>query len=115
MIFLAVLPALEVYVNSTLLKFHGCKMTEKGLKHRSNRKDSIHAEQSAMGLSPLSRVTRRRFSIKYYGFSIPWHLAINVPRIALNHEKFHFLHCSVRGVLYDLINVLGPVSVILQP
>ena len=29
MIFLAVLPAIEVQVNSTLQKFHGCKMTEK--------------------------------------------------------------------------------------
>ena len=35
-------------------------------------------------------------------------MAINVPRIAPNHEKLHFLHCSVRGVLYDLINILGP-------
>ena len=35
-------------------------------------------------------------------------MAINVPRMALNHEKLHFLHCSVRGVRYDLINVLGP-------
>ena len=42
-------------------------------------------------------------------------MAINVPRIALSYEKWHFLHCSVRGVLYDLINVLSPFSVILQP
>ena len=42
-------------------------------------------------------------------------MAINVSRIALSHEKLHFLQCSVRGVLYDLINVLGPFSVILQP
>ena len=42
-------------------------------------------------------------------------MAINVPRIALSDEKLHFLHCSVRGILYDLINVLGPFSVILQP
>ena len=35
----AVLPALEVLVNSTLQKFRGCKMIEKGLKRSSNRKD----------------------------------------------------------------------------
>ena len=29
MIFLAVLPALQIYVNSTLQKFHACKMTNK--------------------------------------------------------------------------------------
>ena len=28
-------------------------------------------------------------------------------RIALTHEKLHFLYCSVGGVLYDLINVLA--------
>ena len=33
MIFLAVLPALKIKVNSTLQKFHGCKMTENGPKN----------------------------------------------------------------------------------
>ena len=42
-------------------------------------------------------------------------MAINVQRIALIHEKLHFLNCSVRGVHYHLINVLGPFSIILQP
>ena len=45
MIFLAVLPALGVWVNLTLSDFHGRKMTEKDLKHRSNRRDSIHTGQ----------------------------------------------------------------------
>ena len=42
-------------------------------------------------------------------------MAINVLRISLNHEKLHLVHCSVQGVLYDLINVLGLFLVILQP
>ena len=42
-------------------------------------------------------------------------LAIDVWRISLTHEKLHFLHYSVQGVRYALINVLGSYSVILQP
>ena len=34
-------------------------------------------------------------------------MAINVQRIALIHEKLNFLYFSVRGVHYQLINVLG--------
>ena len=40
-------------------------------------------------------------------------MAINVQRIAHTREKLHFLYCSVHGVLYPLINILGPFSVIL--
>ena len=35
-------------------------------------------------------------------------MAINVQQIAPIHKKLHFLYRSVQGVLYDLINVLGP-------
>ena len=59
-------------------------------------KDSPDTEQYAMGVSPLSE------SYKAYP------IAINVQRISLIHEKLHFLCSSVRGVLYDLINVLAP-------
>ena len=41
-------------------------------------------------------------------------MAINVWRISLTHGKLHFLHYSVRGVIYALIDVLGHFSVILQ-
>ena len=34
-------------------------------------------------------------------------MAINVQRISLTHEKLHLLQCSVRGVIYALISVLG--------
>ena len=34
---------------------------------------------------------------------------------SLINEQLHFLHWSVRGILYDLTNVSGPFSVILQP
>ena len=34
--------------------------------------------------------------------------------LALIYEQLHFLE-SIRGILYDLIKVLGPFSVILQP
>ena len=34
-------------------------------------------------------------------------MAINVKRISLIHEKLHFRHYSVRGVIYELIDVLG--------
>ena len=56
--FLAVLPAIEVSVNSTLSKFHGWKMNE---KHWSNFIDSPYTEQYAMGVLPLSRVIRHIF------------------------------------------------------
>ena len=42
-------------------------------------------------------------------------MAINVQRISLTHEKLHFFHYSVRGVIYALIDVLGHFSFILQP
>ena len=42
-------------------------------------------------------------------------MAINVQRISLTHEKLHFLHYSVREVIYELIDILGHFSVILQP
>ena len=42
-------------------------------------------------------------------------MAINVQRISLTQEKLHFLHYSVREVIYELIDVLGHFSVILQP
>ena len=35
-------------------------------------------------------------------------MVINVQFISLTHEQLHFLCWSVRGVLYDLLNVLGP-------
>ena len=37
-------------------------------------------------------------------------IAIDVRRISLNHEKLHFLHYSVRGVIYALIDVSGHFS-----
>ena len=42
-------------------------------------------------------------------------MAANVRRISLTYEKLHFIHYSVRGVTYPLIDVLGHFSVILQP
>ena len=42
-------------------------------------------------------------------------MAIDVQRISLTHEKLHFLHYSVREVIYEVIDVLGYFSVILQP
>ena len=42
-------------------------------------------------------------------------MAINARRTSLTHEKLHFLHYSVRGVIYALIDVLGHFSVFLQP
>ena len=65
MIFLAVLPALEVEVNSNLMKIggqmaenwlqlSGCQMIKKGPKDLINQKDSRYIEQYAMSASPLS-------------------------------------------------------------
>ena len=34
-------------------------------------------------------------------------MAINVQRISLTREKLHFIHYSVREVMYALIDVLG--------
>ena len=42
-------------------------------------------------------------------------MTINVQRISLIHEKLHFLHYFVQGVIYALIDVLGHFAVILQP
>ena len=41
-------------------------------------------------------------------------MAIDVQRIPVTHENLPFLHFSVRGMLFGLINDLGPPSVILQ-
>ena len=38
--------------------------------------------------------------------------AINAWKISLTHEKLHFLHYSVREVIYALIDVSGHFSVI---
>ena len=66
-----------------------------------------------MGVSPPSRVIRYRFSNKYERFSMPRKL---MPRGYLStHEKLHFLHYSVREVIYALIDVLGHFSVINEP
>ena len=36
--------------------------------------------------------------------------------VDISHPReLRFLHCSVQGFLYNLINVLGPILVILQP
>ena len=42
-------------------------------------------------------------------------MAVNVRGISLTHEKLHFLHYYVLGVIYALIDVLGDFSVIWQP
>ena len=42
-------------------------------------------------------------------------MAINGRTTSLTHEKLRFLHNSVRGAIFALINVLGHFSVILQP
>ena len=42
-------------------------------------------------------------------------MAINVQMISLTHENLHFLHYPVREVIYELVDVLGQFSVILQP
>ena len=81
-------------------------MTEKGLKHWSNRKDSPYTEQYSVGVSPLSMSFTTSIFKQKQNIMNP--VAINVQRISPTHEKLHFLHCSVRGVLHDLINVLGP-------
>ena len=41
-------------------------------------------------------------------------MAVTVQWISLTCEQFFFLYRSVRGVLYDLIIVLGKFSVIVQ-
>ena len=41
-------------------------------------------------------------------------MAIKVQRIALTHKKLPFVGCPVLGILYELISVLGPFSVIVQ-
>ena len=66
-----------------------------------------------MSVSPLSRVVRDRFSNKFGKIFNP--MAINNRRISLAHKKLHFLHFSVKGVIYALIDVSGHFSVILQP
>ena len=38
-------------------------------------------------------------------------MAINVRRTSLTRETLHTLHCSARGVIYALIDVLGHYSV----
>ena len=35
-------------------------------------------------------------------------MAINAQGISLTNEKLQILYCSVRGVLYDLVNVFIP-------
>ena len=42
-------------------------------------------------------------------------MAMNVCRVSLTHMMLHFLHYSVRGVIYALIDILGHFSVILKP
>ena len=87
---LAVLPALEVLVNSTLYKFHGCQMTEKG------RKTLI----KSYGLYSSRTIGHWRFtSLKSYKTSIFNQIrkifspkAIHAWSISLTHEKLHFLH-----------------------
>ena len=39
-------------------------------------------------------------------------MAINVERISVIHEKLNFLYCSVGGVVYGLINVSDPFSLV---
>ena len=73
-------------------------------------------EQKAMGLSLLSRATVQDVGFQRNTMDFQSHGSkCTEDTVALNHEKLYFLHCSVRGVLYDLINVLGAFSVILQP
>ena len=41
-------------------------------------------------------------------------MAINVHRISLTREKFHFPHYSLGEVIFQLIDVLGHFSVVFQ-
>ena len=105
MIFLAVLPALEAPQNLTLQKFHGLKMTEKRPKTLFK----------LYGLSFRRTIRSGRFtSLNGYTISVFKQIlklispmAINVQWISLTHELLHFIYLSVRGVLFDLIDVLG--------
>ena len=65
-----------------------------------------------MGISPLSIVIRYKFSNKNKDFQSHGNESAED---SSPHEKLHLLYCSVVGVFYDLINVLGPTSVTLQP
>ena len=87
-------------------------MMKKGPKHRSNRKDFIHMEQNARGVSGALKCYKTSVFKQIQKIFNP--MAINVWRISLTEEKLHFLHYSVRGVIYALIDVLGHFSVILQ-
>ena len=110
-IFLAVLPALEVSVNVTISNFMVAKWLKKGQKHWSNCNDCPFIEQYVMGGSRLSSYTTSSKQILRL-FCL---LAIYAQRISFTHKQLHFLHWSLRSFLYDLINVLGPFSVIFQP
>ena len=39
-------------------------------------------------------------------------MALNVQWIFLKHKELHFLGCSIRGVVCNLISVLGPFLII---
>ena len=76
----------------------------------------------SLGLYSHRTINNGRFtSLKGYKTSIFKQIrkisnptAINVRRISLTHEKLHFLHYSVLGVMYALFDVLGHFSVMLQ-
>ena len=59
-----------------------------------------------MNVSPPSRVIAKTSIFKQIR-KIFNPMAINVQRISLTHDKFYFLHYSVREVIYALIDVLG--------
>ena len=105
-IFLAGLPALEVSINLTLWKFHGCKMTENGQKHWSNCKDSTYIERYSMGVSLPSRVIRHYFSNKYARFSAQEQYMGSGGYVSAVKNRIFFK---------ELCQCLGHFSVILQP
>ena len=95
----------------TIIQLHQtfmiAKLLKKGLEHKIEslglllRHDNVHAFH-------LSQESCHIDSNKTKNFIL---MATTVQRICLIDEKLHFLHCSVQGVLNDLIKYFRPFSV----
>ena len=94
MIFLTVLPALEVRIIQILQKYLRCKMTEKGPKNIDQIIRTLYAQSNRQWVFDLSQ------ELKDLDFQTNAKMvlnpkAISVPRISLTRGKLHFLYFSV--------------------
>ena len=124
MIFLAVLPALEVSVNLTLQKFHGWKMTEKWRKAAIKSKMTPHTDQYRKFNFPWVRDIHCTFihmRVNLVGICkgiltmCKWSTHLIVPNLVNSGITVHKMAKVITLILLSKLMVLSLLSLLCSP